>query len=324
MMRAQTTTPLLLVAVLGCFLALVGSTPGLRHTTATARAHYHTGLTDEDLRTRNQSAFAMMLGEVRATTSDLMFLKMTRYAHAGIGYAPRLRLDALEEKQQYSGCAAGTPTAIRAAADDFRGFLGNMEREVKPYRNASKSHQHTDVAELLPWFRLMTLANPHYIRGYRVGGMTLVKEKEWKKALEFMNEGVAGNPENPELFRLYQTLAQFHLRGRWREDYPWGEKWRASTLAAAQTAFELAKLERPPLGEIGKKVRNLTWTEDIEEDFRLAVHTIPLLLRDDGQLEEALRVAREIQSLIPEFAPIDNTIQKIEADLEKVRKGESP
>jgi len=170
----------------------------------------------------------------------------------------------------------------------------------------------------------MTLANPHFVRGYRVGGMTLAKEKEWEKALEFMNEGIAGNPENPELFRLYQTLSQFHLRGRWREDYPWGEAWRDNALDAAQKALELAIPERPPLGEAGKKVGNLTWTDDIEEDFRLAVHTIPVLLRDSGQLEEALRVAREIKILIPEFLPIDNTIENIEADLDTARKEGNP
>ncbi|MFC1600998.1 hypothetical protein ACFL34_01450 [Candidatus Sumerlaeota bacterium] len=314
----------MLVGTLGLCLASALLTPGLQRGVAGARARYGAGQTNDVLRARNQSAFAVMLGEVRATASDLMFIKTTRYTHAGVAYAPRLNLDSLDESKRFAKCGAGTPTAIRSVAEDFRGFLGNIEREVKPYRDASKGHRHTEATEVLPWFRLMTLANPNFIRGYRVGATTLLSEKEWEKGLAFINEGIAGNPENPELFLLYQTLALFHLRGRSHDDYPWGEQWLENALTAAREAFELGRLQRPRLGRAGEKVKDLSWTPDMEDDFCFVAHIIPLLLRKSERLDEALRFAREIEPLMPDYGPLGRMIKDMEAELKTTRNGAVP
>ena len=66
---------------------------------------------------RNASAFAQILGEVRATAADLMFMKTGHYLHAGIGY------DILHEHPNCDGAALGG-----ASYRDFLIFARAVER----------------------------------------------------------------------------------------------------------------------------------------------------------------------------------------------------
>ena len=40
---------------------------------------------------------------------------------------------------------------------------------MKPWLDPSKHAGHSDGKEVLPWFRVMTLSDPHYVRAYAVG-----------------------------------------------------------------------------------------------------------------------------------------------------------
>jgi hypothetical protein len=307
------SAPTVLFLLYGAFffagLAFFGL--GVRRATAAARAEYNAGRTDAALGERNSSAFAHILDEFRSTMADTMFVKTNRYLHGGVAYAPRLKMDSADDSQAYAGCTPGTPTLVRPATSDFRGFLGDLERQVKPFRAAGETHIHMTADELTPWFRMMTLVNPNYIRGYRIGAKTLAEDKKWSQALDFLNEGIANNQGNPELFLLYQSLASFHMRGRYHRGYPWGETWVQKGLDAATKAYELGLKQRPPLGEVDKTAGNLAWTSDLEEDFRYSAHMIPLLLREQGKPSEALVKAQEIQAVIPSFMPLKNTIRQL-------------
>jgi len=286
--------------------------PSLQNEVEATRARAQANRTDGDMAARNQNAFAMILGEVRATAADLMFVKTDRYLHSGVAYVPHLKLDSVNEDKHLAGCEHGhTDTLIRTTEEDFRGFLGAIERQVKPYRDPSLPHVHGAEEEILPWFRLMTLSNPHYIRGYRVGGLTLARQGKWQEALDFMREGIRKNTGHPELFLLYQSLAAFHLQGRTRTGYPWGDAWLADTLKAARKAFDLGLKQRPELGETGKRKKDLVWTDDLEEDFCFSAHIIPLLLREEGRLDEALAAARRMHSLAPDYLPIERTMNEL-------------
>jgi hypothetical protein len=48
--------------------------------------------------------------------------------------------------------------------DDFRGIIGDVEREIKPY--ATVHVPHTKGEESLPWLRLATLINPRHEKSY--------------------------------------------------------------------------------------------------------------------------------------------------------------
>jgi hypothetical protein len=305
----HTKTLIIYLSVLMIASILWGSS--LSRSAQDARARYSADRSDTEMQERNQSAFALILGEVRATMADLMFMKTSAYLHAGVGYASRLQMEGTTQKETFAGCGPGTPTSIRNASEDFRGFLGSIEREVKPFRDSSQAHVHTTTKELIPWFRVMTLTNPHYIRGYRVGSKILADEKQWAKCLDFLNEGIRNNPNNPELFLLYQSIASLHLRGKNYSDYPWRKDWLSLALEATRKAYELGKTQRPSLGELNKIQKDLAWSQDLEEDFRFCAHLVPLLLRDQGKMDEALRTAQEIQAQMPNYSPIRQTVQQL-------------
>jgi len=308
----NTSFTFLLLAVLLLANAALG--PSLQRSVQSARAVYSAGNTDAALEARNENAFALILGEVRATAADLMFIKTERYLHQGVGYRPHLKLDSPDEHKHFGSCeTGGVPTLIRGKPDDFRGFLGDIEREVKPYLDASKPHKHGGANELVPWFRLMTLSNPQYVRGYRVGAYTLMTDGKWQEAVDFLNEGIERNKDNPDLFRLYQTLAQIHLHGRTAKDYPWGAAWTQDACEAARKAYELGLRQRPPLGETGKKRDKLVWNLDLEEDFLFAACNLVTLLDEMGRTDEAFRLAREIRDLAPTHAPLLRILDKLQA-----------
>ncbi|MBN1868317.1 hypothetical protein JW916_13610 [Candidatus Sumerlaeota bacterium] len=301
---------------LAAFLALcVWRVPALRAASQLERSLYNVGGSEAAIRNRNASAFGMILGEIRATAADLLFMKTTRYLHAGIAYAPKKNVDLMGKTELDQTCGPGTATQIRSKQDDFRGFLGDLEREVKPYRHSSQAHTHTQKAELIPWYRIMTLSNPRYVRGYRVGGMTLADEGHWQSALDFITEGLRNNDDNPEVFLLYQTLALFHVRGKYQKAYPWGDKWLPNALDAARESYRRGLAERPELGEEGKIASHLTWSDDLEEDFLFSANLVPILLRDQGRLEEALERAREVRRIAPSSQPAERLVRDIERQL---------
>jgi tetratricopeptide (TPR) repeat protein len=291
--------------------------PGLRRRSQDAQTLYEASATDASLRDRNASAFAQILGEVRATASDLMFVKANRYLHAGVGYAPRIDFGKIDSAGAFSGCVAGTPTVIRTAENDFRGFLGDLERQVKPYRRSEEDHVHTTKEELIPWFRLMTLSNPHFIRGYLVGSKILADDGHYKEARDFLFEGVDLNKDNPELFRLYQGIAFFHLRGKYDKAYPWPETWREDALQAARESMRLGLEQRPRMGEFGKIKKDLVWNEDMEDDFRYGMHLVALILMEKGELDAALEMAERLRTIAPQFGPVNDTIARIKTEQAK-------
>ena len=302
-----------------------------------------------DLEARNKNAFALILGEIRATAADLMFIKTERYLHSGVAYKPHMdlghmgrtgELDAKEESHSHhppgsqqhptvimetsspesshaghkhdGACthAGGVPTLIRTASQDFRGFLGDLERATKPYLDPKHDHHVTTGDELLPWYRLMTLSDPHNLRGYMIGTMLLTYAKKPDEALAFIQEGIDKNRGNPQAYRLYVSLAQVH----------WKSGRLERSLAAAKTGFEMAKAVRPHGGEIGAARKGVLWTEDLENDFLFVARFVPLFLERKGDIAQALRVAREIASLAPEDVPTAELIAKLESELSGRRR----
>ena len=157
---------------------------------------------------RNTSAVALMFGEMRTTMSDMLFLKTERYLHGGVAYEPHLTVDEMEEAGKEEGPVHhGVSTLIRDQESDFRGIVGELQRQVHPWEDPSLGHTHTEGTELLPWYRVMTLADPHNIRGYTVGGHWL-KDRDPQEAIRFLEEGIE---KNPEAFQIYSKLASVYL-----------------------------------------------------------------------------------------------------------------
>lgn len=179
---------------------------------------------EEERIRRNSSAVAAMLGEFRTSISDIMFIKTERYLHGGIAYLPHHSESALtvedladevDEHQLELGMPgddeeehAGVPTIIPPPHRDFRGWIGTLHREVRPWRDPRRTHIHTDGRELLPWFRVMTQVDPQYVRGYVAGAFWLA-QVDREQAADFIAEGLQ---HNPEAFQLYVSLGLLRLR----------------------------------------------------------------------------------------------------------------
>lgn len=214
---------------------------------------------------RNTSAAGMMLGGFRTSLSDLMFIKTEHYLHSGVEYRPHVHADhgpsvahGDEHAHEHGpDCDhdhdhEDVETVIPSPGRDFRGFIGWLERHVKPWRDPSLPHLLTDGTELLPWFRIMTLSDPAYIRGYSIGAWWL-QSKNIDAALDFALEGIE---KNPQAFEIYLTLGNIHMAmaRRTRHD----ESASARAMAAAREAFERAL-------ELGLGQRPPDWNEDVAD-----------------------------------------------------------
>ncbi len=331
-------------------VSIVVVAPSIRRRTAAEKASV-SQVTSGDLEARNENAFALILGEIRATAADLIFIKTERYIHRGIGYRPHMNMNKMattgevvaqgeehdngsslenvganfeekivgeetlhasghghahEHQHHHPGCASGgVPTLIRTASEDFRGFLGNLERETKPFQDPKLPHQHGRTDELLPWYRVMTLTDPHNLRGYMIGTMLLMFAKKPHDALSFIEEGIEKNRDDPEAFRLYASLTQVHWKCRRLEE----------ALAAARTGYEMGKAVRPEEGKAGAIKKGVKWTDDIENDFLFVARCYALFLEKKGEVDPALRVAEEIVSLAPDDIPTKRMIERFRKKL---------
>jgi hypothetical protein len=180
---------------------------------------------------RNASSVATMFGELRTAVSDIMFIKTERYLHSGVGYVAHVQEEVLsvsgamehvdEEQKEFAESQGGDPDdhrdcgdrhnpahdaelLIRSEETDFRHWIGRMEREVKPYNPPGQLHVHADGRELLPWFRAMTISDPHYVTGYATGAWWL-QSRNPDQALTYISEGIA---QNPDAFQMYLTKGE--------------------------------------------------------------------------------------------------------------------
>lgn len=174
---------------------------------------------------------------------------------------------------------------------------------------------HAGGEEVLPWFRVMTAADPHFIRGYRIGAMWLINNKKWEQARDFLEEGLAANEGHPEQFRLYTSMVMFRIKEWSVRNRRQGEDWVEPALEAGRKSVELALAERPPLGEEGVIQNHLLWSSDLEEDFRFSARYVAILERRLGLTDRALESARRLVELAPDDQPAQNILRELEAEL---------
>jgi hypothetical protein len=293
---------------------------------------------------RNSSAVATMLGEFRTAASDIMFIKTERYLDSGIAYQPHIsqarlstvgQIEEVEEHAEHATGAhdedaeghehhddhaghheheesAGTPTVIPAPAQDYRGVIGWMHRNIKPWRDPSLPHEHTDGLELLPWFRLMTVSDPHYIRGYAIGGWWLTR-RNLDEGIRFAEEGLRNNPASFEIWYTYGNLllekariANAHiLVPASSSARPLFFKARDAFRSGAEQALRQRPLDWAPDPE-----KPSPWTDYMEEDARGCARMDALCERNYGSREDAVqRAVRYVRILGPD-EPLDRVIQE--------------
>jgi len=65
-----------------------------------------------------------------------------------------------------------------------------------------------EEAELVPYLILITWLDPHYVDAYFVGSDIIYQQGRTEEAIDFINQGIAANPESAD---LYAGLADFYL-----------------------------------------------------------------------------------------------------------------
>lgn len=257
---------------------------------------------------RNSSAISQLLGEFRTSMSDIMFMKTELYLHSGVAFTPHLTesdakgtADALD--------TSGVGTIIPTAEQDFRGIVGHMERAIQPWQDPNQPHVHSGGNELLPWYRLMTLSDPHYVRGYMLGGYWL-KRDNYAEALKFLDEGIANNPN---AFQLHYTKGQIYNsriisiadQGNDVELDQLRELAHRSFLRAAEIVLQ----QRPQ----GETVRGLVWwTDYVEEDARGSLRLAVLYEGRFGDPAKALKLGREALERVEQDGPLTSMVGKLE------------
>jgi tetratricopeptide (TPR) repeat protein len=288
---------------------------------------------------RNKSAAALILGEIRSSMSDIMFIKTELYLHSGVSYKLNLDYDALsskgnvveknqdqeitlknllpedktghdehnhehpdaasaEDDELHFNCQ-GAETVIPTRQKDFRGIIGELHRRVKPWQDPSKPHLHTQGSELLPWYRLMTLSDPHNIRGYMIGAWWLKhfqKKPQLLEATKFLDEGIRYNPDSFQLF-----LMKGHITST-LEDHE-------ETRQLYRKAAELAIQKRPPDGKISRD-----WGRYQEEDAMAAIRLAVFSEKEYGSVKTALDLARRYLKIIGQDAILERQIKQMSSE----------
>lgn len=275
---------------------------------------------EAERRARNSSAFAIMLGEFRTSLSDMIFIKTERYLDRGVGYEPHTDSREMasaegaksenhedhdhdhgdghdhEHDHDHEGEDGHAKTLIKSADQDFRGFIGHLQREVKPWRPANAPHNHVSgkaMGEVLPWYRLATLSNPHDVRNYYIGAWwlkTLRTEQQRNEAIKFLNEGIEANPGAYELF----LMKGFVLEEQ-------GKKMDARD--SFRKSAELGVKRRPPGGSDAGK--DPSWDMTNDEQLNTAIGMDVMLTRDLESTATAEQALRKYKEQVPDEGALD-------------------
>lgn len=245
------------------------------------------GMTHAQQEKLEHSATASLLGQFRSSMSDFLWLKADKVLHKGVELRGMTEAEkegghteatsAPGEKEKGYQEHQGETTVVLAKRDDWRGHLGDIEREIQPYQDM-EHHEHKDPKETLPLFRLMTAANPQFIPGYTVGAMLIGQDRsKTEEAVNFLREGVANNPNSIEL----QNAVGYMMTARqkkYNEAFPY-----------LMRAIELGAAKDPKI-----------MTEDEQEARQEAYRWALLNRREAGDGDATRRIAEACIALYPQ------------------------
>ncbi len=247
-----------------------------------------TGLTRAQHTRLEEVASASLFGQFRSNMADFLYLKVDKYLHNGVElraltpyeeeveHADKVGVAESDIREGFKQHGHDETTVVPSKQSDWRGILGDLEREVQPYQDMS-AHTHRDPKEALPLFRLMTWSNPNFIPGYTLGAMMIARDRsKVDDAIAFLKEGEANNPQALEI----KTELGHFLTGRKRD-------------------FEAAVPYLREAIAIGKQRDPKTMTEDEAEAFQNAYRWLVLNRREAGQPAEARAAAEECVARYP-------------------------
>lgn len=246
-----------------------------------------------------------LLGQFRTSVSGWLWVRTDLYLHNGVQMRPMLAAehhrgvdsehgsDGIDEQIKHGAVVTVIPSADR----DFRGVLGEVERQVSAYKSM-KNHTHNDPKSALPLFRLMTWIDPQFIPGWTVGASVLLRgqsQEAYGKALQYLGEGLEHNPDDIILLKEmgYIWTRPLHDLEKGKSYF---ERVRTNLRGASVAALD----------------------EDAQEAARDSYRWLVLIERDTMRREEAIKVAREGLELFPEDYTLSHTLAQL--DVHPVRR----
>ncbi len=296
---------------------------------------YHGGRSHDAIArsARNASSIAVLFGELRTSMSDILFVKTQVYLHGGVAYVPHHEAQQLSVEKMvgqedahhaatgvHAGCCPhhlagpcdhdddshhchfGEQTVIPPPSRDYRGFIGRLHRQVKPWQDPSLPHVHTDGTELLPWFRIMTITDPNYIMGYSLGSWW-VSQHDREMALDFLAEGIRKNPDAFQL-RMGRGFIQTRAFRANRDDMELLEHIRSDF----RDAVRLGIAQRPDPAN-GPPEEQPGWSLFQEQDLWSACQMLVILEREFGDPQMARELAAKYLGIFPDNKVLANILQ---------------
>jgi len=290
---------------------------------------------DAARRAVNSGALGRILGEFRTSVGDMLFLKTENYLHYGVAYrshsheehGPTMDIEENPEHPEEAGHDPATcthpdhdhdhdhdhgehgdeeeMTVIPSAARDYRGWVGHLHRQVKPWQPPGEEHRLDDGSEVIPLFRMMTLADPHYVRGYQIGAFW-IRRHDPQAAMSFLQEGLE---KNPDAFQLHLMKGLLHIKQArsLTEDGDLTNPTDPEQIRRLQqarrsfrTAADLMLRERPAPRPETDVADQPGWNETRENDARAAAHLALLFEERYGDPEEARKLGDTLRRAMPD------------------------
>lgn len=228
------------------------------------------------------SPLGSLAQQARAAVAGHLWRQIETTMHAGVEMRTHREEDEHPHQERHH---SDLTTTIPSAAADFRGLLGHLERQIRPYFTA-QGHFHESPDKTIPLFRLMTWADPNFVPGYTVGANILCAAgRHVDDAIAFLHEGERFNPESVE---IQTELGRYYVY--YKRDYATGER-------HLRRALEVARHSVPR-------------TQDEEQAVRDAYRWLVLTYQYGARYDDALATAREGRRL---FGP-DVIFDRILAD----------
>ncbi|MCC6697473.1 MAG: ankyrin repeat domain-containing protein [Candidatus Hydrogenedentes bacterium] len=169
--------------------------------------------TSSEVDAARESIAISLLGQLQMSVGDLMWLKSMEYLHVGVVQRMPTRA---EEQRGYmrrdsmdTAMGMGHTEGVNMTLDaerDWRGFIGAIERHVKPYQ---EQHMHDDPVEIIPWYQLAVRLNPRLERLYTLGAFYMADfAHEPGEAKELLEAGVQANPHS---FEIHAALGRLFV-----------------------------------------------------------------------------------------------------------------
>ncbi len=237
----------------------------------------------ESLSEEGQSLPLTLIGQLRISLDDYLWLRTDDYLHFGISER-RARKTLTKTMTADFSARMGEPVE-NGEQPDWRGIFAELEL-FHPIKG-----NHGDPLELLPWYRVQTAINPTDISAYVNGAFFLADcAKKPAEAVAFLEEGLQKNPDDVELL---ESLGRLYY-----------EKWKDAGRAIAYLQKAVGA---------GKEMQRRSPTQ--EEAFGNAYLFLARALREQGNLDAALQAAEEGISQCPNNALLQVIRRVIKRDI---------